>query len=316
MTKSIYILPHNPTWVQLFETESAAIKQALGETCVAIHHIGSTAAPGLAAKPIIDIICVIKQSSQLNHGAIEALGFEHKGEYNIPMRLYFNKRQDTQVNLHVYEEENPEIELNLMFRDYLRNNKSSLDEYAALKNKLLEDPASLQKNNSMVTGYNLGKNEFIQKILKQAGFKRLRFVRCAHSSEWDAAKHFRQTQFFDKVSIQDPYIWTFDHPDHAHFVLYKGVKIIGYAHIQLWPGNRAALRIVVIDDIKRNQSFGGAFLEFMEKWLKSQNYQSIHAESSPEALAFYKKYGYSEMSFDDPDENESYARDVPVGKKL
>jgi hypothetical protein len=46
---------------------------------------------------------------------------------------------------------------------------------------------------------------------------------------------FDKNIFFDKVPTADPYTWTFDHPDHIHFVLYQGSEIIGYAHLQLWP---------------------------------------------------------------------------------
>jgi GNAT superfamily N-acetyltransferase len=162
----------------------------------------------------------------------------------------------------------------------------------------------------------LKKGVFIRKILKEAGFNGIRFLKCNDSEEWDAARHYRQKYFFDKISILDPYVWTWNHPDHVHFVLYKGAEIIGYAHIQFWPELRAALRIIVIDEIKRNQGLGGQFLDMIEKWLKSQGYKSIHVESSKEAFEFYKKHGYSDMLFQDPDNHESSPHDIPVGKKF
>ena len=105
----------------------------------------------------------------------------------------------------------------------------------------------------MFTGYNLGKDAFIRKVLKAANFNRLRFMHCTHHAEWDMAKKLRQQYFFDPIGISDPYTWTFDHKDHVHFILYQGVEIIGYAHIQFWPGQRAALRIIVIDEDYRGE---------------------------------------------------------------
>lgn len=154
------------------------------------------------------------------------------------------------------------------------------------------------------------------KDIEKVDFNRLKFLKCSDHTEWDAAKHFRQKYFFDNVPISDPYTWTFNHKDHEHFVLYQGTEIIGYAHIQLWPENRAALRIIVIDETKRHLGFGGEFLRLLEKWLKSRDYKIIQTESSPAALQFYKKHGYTNMPFNDPDEHESHPQDIPLGKIL
>lgn len=67
----------------------------------------------------------------------------------------------------------PEIELNLLFRDYLRNHPEVRNEYVELKSKLLEEKSSYEKNNSSFTGYNLGKAAFISKVLKSANFNRI-----------------------------------------------------------------------------------------------------------------------------------------------
>ncbi|MBY0377722.1 MAG: hypothetical protein K2Q33_04070 [Gammaproteobacteria bacterium] len=82
---------------------------------------------------------------------------------------------------------------------------------------------------------------------------------------WDAAKHFRQKYFFGPAGIDDPYTWTFNHLKHAHFLLYDADEIVGYGHIQLWPSARAAMRIIVIDEEKRNQHHGGQFLHLCEE---------------------------------------------------
>ena len=246
-TKKIVVTPYNLEWPQMFEKEAGEIKEALGPNCIAIHHVGSTSVPGLSAKPVIDMIGVVKNPEKAIN-PLQNLGFKYKGEYNIPMRFYFNRSEGIETNLHVYEEGHPEIELNLLFRDYLRQHSNARDEYSKLKEALLKEKSSYEKNNSLFTGYNLGKEAFIRKILLAANFNRIRMMKCTHYAEWEVVKRLRNKYFFDPLSISDPYTWTFDHPEHVHLVLYQGVEIIGYAHIQFWPEHRAALRIIVIDE--------------------------------------------------------------------
>jgi GrpB-like predicted nucleotidyltransferase (UPF0157 family) len=312
--QQISIIPYNPDWPKQFEVEAEKIQQVLGENFIAIHHIGSTSVPGLSAKDIIDIACVIRNLDQ----AVSTLNnYTFKGEYNIPLRYFFWKNIDSsKVNLHVYEEGHPEIELNLTFRDYLRLDSKARDEYAELKAQLLQEESSHYKSHSSFTNYTLRKGDFIRKVLKQAGFNRFRMLKCNDETEWAAAKIFRTKYIFKPYGIEDPYIWTFNHPEHAHLVLYQGTEIIGYAHIQFWPGNRAAMRIIVIEEDKRKQNAGSIFLVFIEKWLKSLEVKSIHAESRQSSLRFYLKNGYTEMPFNAPEEHESDPSDIAVGKIL
>ena len=313
--KNIEVVPYDPRWANWYQDEAEKIKEALGANCLALHHVGSTSIPGLAAKPRIDIIAEVADPEK-SITQLKPLGYEYRGEWNIPMKYGFRKRGGPEVNLHVFGKNHPEIEVNLCFRDYLRNHPEVRDEYAQLKLELLKDESSFEKNNSMFAGYSLGKGNFIHQVLKKTGLNRLRFVFCTHINEWDAAKNFRQKYFFDKVPIKDPYEWTFNHKDHIHFILYEGVDIIGYAHIQLWPESRAAVRIIVVDDNKRGRGFGGQFLNWIEVWLKAKGYKSIHTESSPDAVRFYKNQAYTEMPFNDPDGYEGDERDTPMGKIL
>lgn len=315
MTKKIIVTPYNPEWPRTFEEEAIKIKEVLGSNCIAIHHIGSTSVPGLPAKPIIDMIGVMKDPEKAIQ-PLESLGFKYKGEYNIPMRYYFNRSEGMDTNLHVYKEGHPEIELNLLFRDYLREHPEAREEYAYLKESLLKEKSSYEKNNSCFTGYNLGKDAFIKKALRAAKFNRIRIMKCAHYAEWDFAKRLRQKYFFDPLSIADPYTWTFDHKDHVHFILYQGVEMIGYAHIQLWPDQRAALRIFIIDEPHRHHGLGTQFLQLCEQWLKKQGIKSIHDEARPDAVVFYRKNGYTEMPFDDPSGEPPSPHDIAMGRKF
>lgn len=314
-SKLIEVTSYNPNWPKLFEDEASTIKQVIGDNCREIHHVGSTAVPGLDAKSIIDIIMVVKNPTDAI-SPLESIGYLYKGEVNIPFRYYFNKKENTPIHLHVYEKGNPEIELNLLFRNHLRTHPKAAAEYGDLKAGLLANASSSKKIPSRFSDYTLGKNTFIQKILHQVGFDKLRLMHCTHYAEWEAARIFRQKYFFDNVPIDDPYTWTFNHSEHIHFVLYKGIEIIGYTHLQRWPDQRMAMRIIVVDEPLRGQKFGGQLLELCEKWLKKQDIKSIHVQASPKAYTFYCQHSYNEMPFNDPDLYESDPQDIDMGKVL
>lgn len=313
--KIIEIVPYNPAWPQMFETEAAKIKQALGSHCLEIHHIGSTSVPGLSAKEDLDILCVVDGlSSSLE---LQSIGYLFKGEFNIPLRYFFSKNtSSSKVNLHVVEPKHGFIGLNLSFRDYLKIHEETRLVYQDLKHGIVSDPTSFERGKHGFPNYTLAKDKFIKSVLDQAKFSGLLMNFCMHHDEWETARTFRNKNFFDKIPMADPYTWTFDHKDHVHLVFYQGTKIIGYAHIQLWPDHRAALRIIVIDERLRGQGLGGQFLTLCERWLKGKSFKVLQTQASPAAYPFYRKYGYREMPFNDPDGYESDPQDTDMGKVL
>ena len=305
----IEIVPYNPKWPEMFAIEAELLEKALGNNFVAIHHVGSTSVPGLCAKPKIDIIAVVKDLKKVSQ-----LGYRYRGEFNIPFHSLYTKRDDgLDINLHIFEEDNPEIELNLLFRDYLRNNPKACAEYAALKMDLVGQEALHKKNGNMFTGYNLGKNDFIQKILKLAGFNRLLFKYCAHHAEWEAY-YSRQEQIFTRMEVEyDPNHYCISDPQHKHFVLYKGTDIVGVAHIEFLSLSDAALRPFAIDEPYQNQGFGSEFLTLIERWVKSQGRSVIRLNAEPRAIPFYQRLGYDFIEFIDHHKKIEYET-VAMGK--
>jgi len=316
MTDRVQVVPYDPNWPKLFEGEEGILRAALGLKCIAVHHVGSTSVPGLSAKPKIDILVVVKNLAACVE-PLEKAGYANKGEYNIPFHFVFRARKGgPEANIHVYEEGNPEIDLNLLFRNYLREHHDWMQKYGAQKVELSKDKSSHQRASHGLSQYSLGKDALIKQVLELAGFDGLCMRHCTHNDEWATARKFRQKYFFDNVPIADPYTWTFDKDDHVHFVLYKGTTIVAYAHIQLWPQHRAAIRIIVVDEPLRKHGLGQHFLTLIEKWLKEKGFKSLHTQSSPNAHAFYLKNNYIEMPFNDPDGHEADPRDIEMGKRL
>ncbi|WP_181679029.1 GNAT family N-acetyltransferase [Candidatus Protochlamydia amoebophila] len=307
----IEVVEYDPNWPELFEVEAERIKQALGHNCIEIHHIGSTSIPGLSAKPIIDMLPVVRNIQEVDKAtkAMESLGYEVKGEYGIAFRRYFQKGKSLRThNVHVYQEGDPEIIRYLNFRNWMRSHPDDANSYAKLKLELAKKFPydSLQYCN--------GKDAFVANIDVKDGFDGWRIVKALTDREWDAVRLLRQKYFFK--SKEDPYTWTFTHKDHIHFVFYKNAEIIGYAHLQLWPENRVALRIIVVDEHYRKLGFGSQFLRLCERWLYHQGFKKLLIQSSQEACQFYRRLGYTEMPFNDPDGYKGDPRDFEIGKCL
>lgn len=92
-SRLIEVVPYDNKWPLLFAEEESILKKILGKNCVDIHHIGSTSVPGLAAKPVIDILVVVSMINQVD--TINALmlerGYKAQGENGMPFRRFFQK---------------------------------------------------------------------------------------------------------------------------------------------------------------------------------------------------------------------------------
>jgi GrpB-like predicted nucleotidyltransferase (UPF0157 family) len=147
----IRIEAHDAGWRAMFLLEQANIAHALGGTLIAAHHIGSTAVPGLAAKPIIDILLEVRGFDLLDaqSDSLAALGYAARGENGIAGRRYFQKGGARRTHhLHAYVHGDPNVTRHLALRDYLVANEVLAREYAALKRQLALrhrlDPAAYQ----------------------------------------------------------------------------------------------------------------------------------------------------------------------------
>ena len=142
MAQHVVVTDWSPAWESMFEEEAKLIRRILGENCVAIYHIGSTAVPGLPAKPIIDMMPVVWDLPMVDavQSEFERAGYEYLGEFGIPGRRYLRKGGDVHTHqIHIFAQSNPhDIERHLAVRDYLRTPPDAARQYGELKAVLAE----------------------------------------------------------------------------------------------------------------------------------------------------------------------------------
>jgi len=138
--RKVILVEHVSWWPSLAKQEIERIRAALPGQIVAIHHVGSTAIPGIKAKPILDFVMGVRSLSAFDQetAILDGLGYSARGEHGISGRRYFTKDTNgsRSHHLHVYQYENPEIERHLLFRDFLRQHPEHAREYERLKEKL------------------------------------------------------------------------------------------------------------------------------------------------------------------------------------
>lgn len=169
--KNVKVVPHDPLWRDAFETEAKSIAEALGENALSVRHIGSTAIPGIHAKPVIDLLVEVVDLERVDEqsSSMEALGYEAKGEYGISGRRYFRKNdlEGTRTHhVHVFRTGSAEIERHLAFRDYLIAHPSEAGKYGELKKKL----AAAHPHD--IDAYMDGKDGFIKETERRAALWR------------------------------------------------------------------------------------------------------------------------------------------------
>jgi GrpB-like predicted nucleotidyltransferase (UPF0157 family) len=134
----IMLADYDPGWRVLFVCEAARIRAALGGRAVQVEHVGSTSVPGLAAKPIVDILLAVPDSAdeQAYVPALEAAGYVLRAREPDWFEHRLFKGPDADINLHVFTAGAAEIHRMLLFRDWLRANDADRAAYLQVKRAL------------------------------------------------------------------------------------------------------------------------------------------------------------------------------------
>ncbi|MEU4530002.1 GrpB family protein [Micromonospora ureilytica] len=158
--KSVVIEEYDSAWAQRFIVVRSSLTEALGGLIIGVEHVGSTAVPGLAAKPVIDVDLSIEDTAEESGylPALERLGFRLvlREPWWHGHRMLVSLTED--VNLHVWPRGAPEPVRHRLFRDWLRSHPQDREVYAAAKRRLARDTAHRPRD------YSLAKNTVIDEI--------------------------------------------------------------------------------------------------------------------------------------------------------
>jgi len=165
--RTIIVETYSPTWSREYEKIRSYLWTHISDISIDIVHAGSTSVPGLAAKPIIDFNIIIESYDVFPQIVmrLQELGYEHDGDGGITTRERFKGgKRDGFMDYHMYvcPKDSPELERQILFRDYLRRNDGVRDEYAALKQSLSE------QHRHDIDAYIAGKHELIMNVIELA----------------------------------------------------------------------------------------------------------------------------------------------------
>ncbi|GIN91236.1 hypothetical protein J6TS1_07180 [Siminovitchia terrae] len=166
MSMQINVVPYQEEWEMLFQKEAESLQKSLGEEIVSVLHIGSTSVKGLKAKPIIDILLVVKKIESLDQydNLFRSMGYEPRGELGIKGRRYYAKGGYYRTHqIHAFQFDNVyEIQRHLSVRDYLRAHPDIAREYGEIKVN------AAQRHPEDIEGYCDEKDGYVQQLEKQA----------------------------------------------------------------------------------------------------------------------------------------------------
>ena len=166
MPQHITVMNYDSEWPLKYVKERDYITTILKDNCVSIYHIGSTSVPGLDAKPIIDIMVVVRSLEGVDTVAEKFLdiGYEYLGEFGITGRRYLRKGGDERTHqIHIFQADDwNNIGRHLAFRDYMRTHEKERNEYAKIKKNLA------QKFPYDIDGYCDGKENFVREMESRA----------------------------------------------------------------------------------------------------------------------------------------------------
>jgi GrpB-like predicted nucleotidyltransferase (UPF0157 family) len=161
---TIHIAEYDPAWPRLYEREATRIGGALGPAALRIEHTGSTSVPGLAAKPLIDIVLVVADTR--DEGAyvppLEAADYVLRIREPDWHEHRLFKGPDTNVNVHTFSDGCTEVERMVVFRDWLRTHDDDRELYESAKRELAA------REWKYVQNYADAKSTVVEEILARA----------------------------------------------------------------------------------------------------------------------------------------------------
>jgi GrpB-like predicted nucleotidyltransferase (UPF0157 family) len=158
----VEVVDYDPTWPEEFELLKSRVAATLGDDLIVVEHVGSTAVPGLAAKPVVDLYVAVVD---IDHASalLRTVGYEPEGELGVPGRVGFAWPEgERRHHLYICRADDAGLESVVRFRDYMRTHDREASEYGELKREL----ATRHRNDR--DAYAAGKSDFIAAVLERA----------------------------------------------------------------------------------------------------------------------------------------------------
>ncbi|KAB8137752.1 GrpB family protein [Gracilibacillus oryzae] len=160
----IRLTKYSSIWISMFEEEAFLLKNLFNGEIVSIEHFGSTAVPGMSAKPVIDMMCIVNDINNIDtyNKQMNKQGYDVAGEWGIEGRRLFRKGGENRTHhIHFYQYDNPEIWRHLVFRDYLLSHPEEVKRYTQYKEMLA-------KKYEYTSDYSPAKKGFVAEMEKKA----------------------------------------------------------------------------------------------------------------------------------------------------
>ncbi len=297
----IVLADYDPAWPDLFRTEAQRVRSVLGDRVVELWHAGSTSVPGLAAKPIVDIVLGLPDSADdaayvpdlAAAGYVLRIREPHWYEHRV------FKGPETDINLHVFTAGCVEIRRMLTFRDWLRANPQDRDLYAATKRELA------RREWARVQEYADNKSRVVFEILTRAGWTdavdvrpeplesptSLQLIQALNTElaaryPEDGATHFR----LDTQEVSDG--------NGVFLVAYVRCEPVGCGALRRVDKRTGEIKRMYVRQDLRGRGVSKAILEALEAHARALDLRRLVLETGQrqaEALGLYAKAGFSRI---------------------
>ncbi|WP_332651577.1 GrpB family protein [Lysinibacillus sp. 54212] len=160
----VRLTEYTSEWTCMFEAEVECLKNIFGHEIISFEHFGSTSIPGMKAKPVIDMMCIVKDIRKIDsyNEKMQSLAYDPAGEWGIDGRRLFRKGGENRTHhIHFYQLANPQIERHLVFRDYLIAHPDEVIRYSSFKEELAN-------KFEYTRDYSPAKKEFVSEMEKKA----------------------------------------------------------------------------------------------------------------------------------------------------
>ncbi|MDP4086547.1 MAG: GrpB family protein [Bacillota bacterium] len=154
----------NENWAHMYQVETQLLKAIFGDEIIRFEHFGSTSVHGMKAKPVIDMMCIVKNIRKIDkfNEKMSSLGYDVAGEWGIEGRRLFRKGGENRSHhIHFYQFDNPQIKRHLIFRDYLRSHPEEVVRYSNFKEELT-------KRFENTRDYSPAKKSFVKEMEQRA----------------------------------------------------------------------------------------------------------------------------------------------------